>query len=102
MNDFFDIRVGLGDKSNNQMSKTMKKIILVLTVCAFSIGAYAGGKECAAKAQAACCADKAKAAGTTCQAGKGACCEKSVAAKNAKKVKVVHSPKAAGQSDRAS
>jgi hypothetical protein len=84
------------------MRKTMKKIILVLTISAFSMGAYAGGPECAAKAQAACCADKAKAAGATCEAGKGACCEKSVAMKNAKKVKVVQSPKAAGQSDRAS
>ena len=80
----------------------MKKIILVLTVSAFSIGAYAGGKECAAKGQAACCADKAK-AGATCQDAKAAaCCEKSLAGKNGKKVKVVQSPKAAGQSDRAS
>ena len=92
--------VGMGDKSNKQMSKPMKKIILVLTVSAFSIGAYAGGKECAAKGQAAC-ADKAK-AGATCQDAKAACCEKSLAAKNSKKVRVVQSPKAAGQSDRAS
>ena len=84
------------------MPKPMKKIILVLTVSAFSLGAYAGGPEVAAKAQAACCADKAKAAGATCQDAKAACCEKTVAAKNGKKVKVVQSPKAAGQSDRAS
>ena len=83
------------------MPKPMKKIILVLTISAFSIGAYAGSKESAAKGQAACCADKAK-AGATCQDAKAACCEKSLAAKNSKKVRVVQSPKAAGQSDRAS
>jgi len=84
------------------MTKPMKKIILVLTVSVFSIGAYAGGKECAAKGQAAaCCADKAK-AGATCQDAKAACCENSLAGKNSKKVRVVQSPKAAGQSDRAS
>jgi len=79
----------------------MKKIILVLAVSAFSIGAYAGGKEVAAKGQAACCADKAK-AGATCQDAKSACCADSVAGKNSKKVKIVQSPKAIGQSDRAS
>ena len=62
----------------------MKKLILILTVSAFSIGAYAGGKESAAKGQAACCADKAK-AGATCQDAKAACCEKSLAGKNVKK-----------------
>jgi len=93
--------VGMSDKSSNQMPKPMKKIILVLTVSAFSIGAYAGGKESAAKGQAACCADKAK-AGATCQDAQAACCEKSLSGKNAKKVRVVQSPKAAGQSDRAS
>ena len=101
MNDSVDMGAGMSDKSNNQITKPMKKIILVLTVSAFSIGAYAGGKECAAKGQAACCADKAK-AGATCQDAKAACCEKSLAAKNSKKVRVVQSPKAAGQSDRAS
>jgi len=81
----------------------MKKVILVLAVSAFSIGAYAGGKEQAAKGQAACCADKAK-AGATCQEAKSAsaCCSDSAAAKNSKKIKIVQSPKAAGQSDRAS
>ena len=80
----------------------MKKIILVLTVSVFAIGAYAGSKESAAKGQAACCADKAK-AGASCQDAKAAaCCEKTVAGKNSKKVRVVQSPKAAGQSDRAS
>ena len=81
----------------------MKKIILVLTVSVFSIGAYAGSKD-AAKGQAACCADKAKAtAGASCQDAKAAaCCEGSVAAKNTKKARIVQSPKAAGQSDRAS
>jgi hypothetical protein len=79
----------------------MKKIILVLAVSVFSIGAYAGSKESAARGQAACCADKAK-AGASCQDAKAACCEGSVASKNAKKVRIVQSPKAAGQSDRAS
>jgi hypothetical protein len=78
----------------------MKKIILILIVSAFSIAAYAGGPECAAKGKAAC-ADKTK-AGASCQEGKSACCEKSLAMKDAKKVKVVQSPKAAGLSDRAS
>ena len=91
----------MSDKTNNQMNKPMKKIILVLTVSVFSIAAYAGGKECAAKGQAACCADKAK-AGATCQDAKAACCEKSLAGKNSKKVRVVQSLKAVGQSDRAS
>ena len=82
----------------------MKKIILLLTVSAFSIGAYAGGKETAAKAQAACCADKAKAAGATCQDAKAAaCCDKTVAGKtDSKKSRIVQSPRAVGQSDRAS
>ena len=81
----------------------MKKIILVLTVSMLGIGAYAGGKETAAKkGQDACCADKAK-AGAACQDAKAAaCCEGSVAAKNSKKVRIVQSPRAAGQSDRAS
>lgn len=78
----------------------MKKTVLVLIVSAFSIAAYAGGPECAAKGKAAC-ADKAK-AGASCQEAKSACCEKSLAGKDTKKVKVVQSPKAAGQSDRAS
>jgi hypothetical protein len=79
----------------------MKKIILVLTVSVFSIAAYAGGKESTAKGQAACCADKAK-AGASCQDAKASCCENSIAGKNSKKVRIVQSPKAAGQSDRAS
>jgi len=73
----------------------MKKIILVLSVSVFCIAAYAGSPA-AGKDKDACCADKAK-AGATCQAGKSACCDK-----DSKKVKVVQSPKAAGQSDRAS
>lgn len=82
----------------------MKKIILVLTVSMLGIGAYAGGKETTAKkGQDACCADKVK-AGAACQDAKAAaCCDKSVAGKmDSKKAKIVQSPRAAGQSDRAS
>jgi hypothetical protein len=80
----------------------MKKIIVIVAVSAFTFGAYAGSKGSAAKTEAACCADKAK-AGASCQDAKAACCDKTVAGKNdTKKVRVVQSPKAAGQSDRAS
>jgi hypothetical protein len=67
----------------------MKKTILVLTLSAFSIAAFAGGPCCGGDKGKTACADKAKVAGATCQDGKAACCEKS---KDAKKVQ---SPKAA-------
>ena len=71
----------------------MKKLILALTVSALSLAAYAGSSaDAKAKDSASCCADKAKAAGASCQDAKSACCEG-----GAKKVKVVMSPKAAGE-----
>ena len=72
----------------------MKKIILVLTVSAFTVAAFAGGPCCGGDKDKAACAGKSKAAGATCQDGKAACCEKS---KDAKKVQ---SPKAASESAR--
>ena len=80
----------------------MKKYIAVLAVAAFTVSAYAGGKECSDKAkaacagkdQAACCAGKSDAvakAGASCT--KGASCHKAELAK-----KWLQSPKAASAS----
>ena len=72
----------------------MKKIILAITVAAFTFGAYAGGEKCCAKDKAAANA-KAGAectakAGATCTAGQAKCCAAGATAK-----KVVHSPRGA-------
>lgn len=49
----------------------MKKLILALTVAAFTVGAYAGGEGCAASKDKAACGDKEKSA-ASCPASKEA------------------------------
>jgi hypothetical protein len=49
----------------------MKKLILTLTVAAFTVGAFAGGENCAASKDKAACGDKDKTA-AACPAGKDA------------------------------
>lgn len=77
----------------------MKKIILAITVAAFTFGAYAGGEKCCAKDKAAGTA-KAGAectakAGAACTADKAKCCAGAEAAKLQANKKVVHSPRGA-------
>jgi len=67
----------------------MKKLILAITVAAFTVGAYAA--DCAGKDKAAC-GDKEKAA-ACCPASKGQCPAAGAAAKQDSAKKVVHSPK---------
>ena len=69
----------------------MKKIILAITVAAFTLGAYAGGEKCCAKDKAAGTAK----AGAECTAGSAKCCAAGEAAKLQASKKVVHSPRGA-------
>ena len=80
--------------SNHQINRTMKKLILAITVAAFTLGAQAGGEKCCAKGKAAATA-KAGAECTaktaaTCTAGQAKCCAAGATAK-----RVVHSPRGA-------
>ena len=77
----------------------MKKIILAITVTAFTLGAYAGGDKCCAKDKAAAAA-KAGAectakAGATCTADQAKCCAGGENAKLQASKKVIHSPRGA-------
>lgn len=72
----------------------MKKLILAITVAAFTIGAYAN--DSASKEKSACtgkaaCADKA--ATSCCSATKSQCTASTATTKQDAAKKVVHSPK---------
>jgi hypothetical protein len=76
----------------------MKKLILTITVAAFTVGAYAGDK-CCSKDKAACsdkdkaaCAEKAAAG---CPMSNGKCQATAKTAKQNANKKVVQSPKGA-------
>jgi len=73
----------------------MKKLILAITVAAFTIGAYAG-EGCCAKAKAAAEAkDNTACAGKTADASKAACPVATEAAKQDASKKNVQSPRGA-------
>ena len=69
----------------------MKKIILVITVAAFTFGAYAGGEKCCAKDKVAATSK----AGAECTAATAKCCAGAEAAKLQASKRVVHSPRGA-------
>jgi hypothetical protein len=73
----------------------MKKLILAITVAAFTVGAYANDgatKDKAACGEKAACGDKDKAA-ACCPAAKGQCPASGATAKKDAGKKVVQSPK---------